>query len=251
MMRYLNFQKNILLMLFLFVLSATTGNTQKVRNNNEYNRWKKILEEKNLHEDPLLVNGRIYRKFKSNAQGDPFLFSTEWCPATIYIINKEFTGRLVKYDIYQDALVLRIHNETANYNQITLNDSFIDSFTMADNRKFVHRRNLNLPGLNVSYVEMIFSGEISMIRTYKKSFVEIYNNFTPQGTYGDTNTKEYLVVGNSLKEVSNKRTFLNTFNEYKGNIRKYMRKNKIIYRKASTKELINLMKYCNALVEEN
>ncbi len=249
MIRFLIFQKFILLLLFLFVVSSTTGNAQKVHNRYERRAWEKMLDDKKLQEDPLLVNGRIYRKFKPNAQSDPFLFSTNWHPAVVYVKGQTFPNRQVKYDIYQDALILRIQNATANYDQIRLNGSFVDSFLMAGNHMFIHNRNLGFSELDVEYVERIAAGNISMIRIYEKSFIEIYNNFTPQGSYGDTNSKEYLVQNGKLANVSKKRLYLRAFSDNKQAIRKYMRTNNIVYRKATKNQLINLMNYCNALVE--
>ena len=249
-MRIFYFQRYILLNIMILLISVTTGmaqnNTRPFNNNNQWNeKWL----EKTSREDPLLVNGRIYRLFKPKAQSDPFLFSTSWHPATVYVKGQIFPNRQVKYDIYQDALILKIQNATANYDQIRLNGSFVDSFLMADNRKFIHSRNLRFSDLNVNYVEMIASGRISMIRTYKKGFIEIYNNFTPQGSYGDTNSKEYLIQTGQLINVSNRRLYLRAFGDNKRAIRKYMRKNDIVYRKATKNQLINLMNYCNALVK--
>jgi len=250
MMRIFYFQRFILLSIIVLLISANPGvaqnNTKPFHINNQ---WNELHLEKSSREDPLLVNGRIYRLFKPNAQNDPFLFSTSWHPATVYVKGQTFPNRQVKYDIYQDALILKIQNATANYDQIRLNGSFVDSFLMADNHKFIHSRNLGFSDLNVNYVEMIAAGRISMVRTHKKGFIEIYNNFAPQGSYGDTNSKEYLIQNGKLINVSKKRLYLRAFDDNKRTIRKYMRKNDIVYRKVTKNQLINLMNYCNALVE--
>lgn len=245
------YQKCCLLCVFVFCFLWTVAQQSSSSPRMEQSMLNNASFASSIQEDPLLVNGRIYRIFRSKAQGNPFLFSDEWYAGTIHIMQHEFNDREVKYDVYQDALILRIQNETANYTQIRLNESFIDSFVMAGHRKFVRTKVFSSPKIETNYAEIIANDNISLIRTYEKSFIEIYNNFTPDGSYGDLATKEFLIKDKKVVNVSKKRFFVRAFDNYKNQIRRYMRKNDIKYRKASKMELIRLMDYCNELSENN
>ena len=74
----------------------------------------------------ILYNGRAWRNLYYKIKGDQFLFSPEFLPGSVTIEGKTFSNLQLKYDIYNDELIIITDNGII----LQLNKEMIDLFSM-------------------------------------------------------------------------------------------------------------------------
>ncbi len=202
-----------------------------------------------LGADDELVNGKIYIQEHLMAAGHPFFLSSEWYVGSITVNGNIFEDVFLKYNIYTDELILKAERYRGGTVVISLNNEFVDNFRLGD-RYFVNSINFKVRGLQTDFVELLYHGNFDFFVSYVKLFNNNYNNKTPYGNYTKTLSSFYIFQGGLLVSVGSKKSLLDYFELYKKEIKKFMKKHKIKYGKASYKELSVLMQYCDKLTEE-
>jgi len=207
-----------------------------------------------LHTDSLLgaddelVNGKIYIQKNLLAEGHPFFLTNAWQEAAIIINGKLHDGLFLKYDIHADELVLKAERKRGGASVIALNNEFVESFYLKD-RHFINSMGFDVKGIDTDFVEPLYQGSFIFFVSYKKSYNNDYNTKTPYGSYGKTTTSYFMLQDHQLSYISSKKAMLKYFEPYKKKIKRFMKKNKIKYSKASFGQLHNLMQYCDELTK--
>jgi len=195
-----------------------------------------------------LVNGIVYPIPDSKIKGNPFLLDA-WAPTALYINNNTFHNFYVNYDLIIDNIVLKIELANGIERLIDLNKFQIDSFRLA-NGFFINSLVLNKDKPSPTFLERIYKGDYSLYMKYEKVFIRKYNNTSPFGKYSSVRKDIYLFYNNELYNVTRKSTFLSHFEKSKqSDIKKFMKRNHIRYRKALKSDLMELMKYCDILTQ--
>ena len=203
-----------------------------------------------LGADDELVNGKIYIQKNLLAEGHPFFLTNAWQEASIIINGKLHDGLYLKYDIHADALVLKAERKRGGASVISLNNEFVASFYLKD-RYFINAMNFDVKGIETDFVEPLYQGSFVFFVSYKKAYNNDYNTKTPYGSYGKTTTSYFIMEDQQLSYISSKKAMLKYFEPHKKKIKKFMKKNKIKYSKASSGQLHNLMQYCDDLTKGN
>lgn len=194
-----------------------------------------------------IINGCVYPLPNSKINGHPYL-NDHWTEAIFFVNNKKYTNLLIKYDLTIDNVILKAEIEDGIQKLINLNKFQIDSF-ITGNSLFVNSRIFSLEEKNHTYYEQIYRGKYSLFKKYEKVFIKQYNNITPYGKYSNLRIDIYLFDNNKLINVNRRSLFIRCFEKDKQNeIKYFMKKNNIIYKKASHQELKELMNYCSKLI---
>lgn len=194
-----------------------------------------------------IINGCVYPLPNSKINGNPYL-NDQWTEATIFVNNKKYTNLLIKYDLTIDDVVLKAEIENGIQKLVNLNKFQIDSFIIG-NSLFVNSRIFFPEEKKHAYFEQIYRGKYSLFKKYEKVFIKQYNNVTPFGKYSNLKTNIYLLDNKKLNNVNRRSLFIKCFEKEKQNdIKYFMKKNNIIYRKASQQQLKELMNYCSKLI---
>lgn len=196
--------------------------------------------------DDMLVNGRIYVPMHSLAEGHPYFEVKNWILGDIYIKGNKYEQSQLKYDIELDEFILYIKDKQNRKNYIVLNHHYVDSIYLGK-YFFVNTAVVSKIGPNIGYVEMVYNDDLMFIVKYKKDFKKQYSESKPHGEYTKTITSRYVVESGELIKLNTKKAFLNYFESSKKEIKRYMKKNKINYKKANSGELNTLIKYCNEI----
>lgn len=199
--------------------------------------------------DDLLVNGQIYIPGHSKADGSPYYGDNRFEAGTVIIKGRKFNGVLLKFNLEDQRLILRAAVEAEKYVTILLNPGLIDSFTLGG-RKFVNINHcLNHPDLNGFYA-LVFDGSFTFLIKYKKSFIDVYSQQKPYGSYSNMYWDYYICKPGILENVTKKKALLNYFSPEKNKVKSFMRKYNIRYKKATVEQLNQLMKYCDFIVSK-
>lgn len=198
-----------------------------------------------LGADDELINGKIYIQENLLADGSPFFLNSEWMKGGVMVNGIKHNALFLKYNIYTDELILKAERKRGEgASVISLNNEFVESFNL-DDRLFVNSMNFKVKGIQTDFVELLYEGSFMFFVSYSKSYNNDYNLKTPYGSYGKTATSYFILQNGKLNYISSKKALFNYFEPFKKQIKKFMKKYKIKYAKASYEQLHNLMQYCD------
>ena len=191
-----------------------------------------------------LINGFIYMLPNPRIIGTPYLYEDKWSEATIYINGKKYPHQMIKYDLYQDDIVLKATIENNTQSLIIINKSQIDSF-LVENSLFISSSKIFPGNTEITFYEQIYSGKLILLKKYKKDFLSTYNNITPYGKYSSLKSDLYLFEQEQLINVSRKNSLIKFIEKkYRKNIRAYMKSINMDYSNSTPQQYRELMNYC-------
>ncbi len=196
------------------------------------------------------VNGFLYPVSNSRIIGDPYFETTDWFEATLFINNRYYPQISIKYNLIVDEIIIKTKTEQKIERIIVINKSQVDSFKIGS-LVFVNSRNLFPDEEKNTFYEKIYQGKLSVFRHYYKRFIDTYNSTSPFGKYSAQKYNMYLFDNDNLIEINNKKSFLNNFEKPDHVlINKYLKSNKIKYKKISASQVTDLMKYCEKFTSD-
>lgn len=199
--------------------------------------------------DDILVNGSLYFPKHPLAQGNPYLISDEWNKGSIYIKGKTYDDIELKYDLALDKLILRTKLINDKIPKVLLNNELVDSFKIGNqffiNTKWIDQ-NLQIEG----FAELIYNNDIVFFIKFRKEYIAQFSENNQYGKYSQIQFGRYLWKDGVVTKVSTRKSLLRYFEENKKEIKKYLRKHHIKYKKANSKQLFDLINYCNELSSE-
>lgn len=244
---HINFQKNNFIV-FLFLLSFSSVTAQD-KNDSINHSIKKIIDftETIYGTDDILVSGQPYlTNLNKVKKGHPFFGNNNWWIENLTINEITYKNVQLKYDIENDKLILNATYDNDISRQLILSNNVIDSFNI-QGHNFINSKHITNKAADKRYYELIYKGDFFFLIKHSKILNSAYYSSPPFGKYSNTLSVKYIFDNGTMKRLNNKRSFIKYFEKHKKKIRKFMRKNKIKYKKATKNELWNLLEYCNNL----
>jgi len=195
--------------------------------------------------DPLLYNGKRYSYFPPpETKGTQFFNGPEAVSGTLYIRGKSFDQIQLKYDVFNQQIILLYKNNLGNENQLVVSDAWLEAFDLNDK----HFELIALEDTTKNIYQVLGRGD-------KRALYAWHKNVFLDTRYGATNhifakaTKlMYLYDGKTQLKYKNNRSFTKLFRkDDQPELRKFMRKNHIDVKKGDDPQIIQLLKFCNTL----
>jgi len=233
--------------LLLFVLSfqvSVFAQAQSHDVRNDYNKlYKSIIDEYGF--DQLLVNGIFYEDEYHNKIGHQFFMEDKLYKGSLTFRGKEYKGIEMKYDIYNNQLILFVRNNTSVVWVVPPND-FISAFSLGD--KFFSKYNFQgEPG----FYQVVFDTEkLKCLYYWDKKMIESYDDIKYISyRFFESEKKCYLLLNGSSLIYRNNRSFMKILpEEIKARVRKYLKDNHIKVNKSSDEKISELLAYYNSLL---
>lgn len=198
--------------------------------------------------DDLLVNGQIYSPERSLAKGSPYFGENEFSTGKVTIRGRKFDGVLLKYNLVDQRLLLRAAVESGRYVTILLNNNLVDAFTL-DDQSFINTENYFQNTDVAGFFKLVYEGRFACLVNYEKTFRAVYDTQTPNGSFTEARSEYFLLDEGKLVNITKKKALLKHFPLGKTEIKSFIRKHKINYKKASLLSLNQIMKYCDSISE--
>jgi hypothetical protein len=236
-----------LLVFSLFVLSISlslSAQDQSHDSRTDYKKlYKSVIDEYGF--DQVLDNGFLYKEKYLKKIGHQFLLQDQFYNGTLVFRGEVYKGVELKYDIYDQQLVLIIKNNNSIELIVPHND-FISAFSLGD--KFFSK--YNFQGESRFYQVVYDTEKVKCLYYWFKQEYDsnniIYLGFNE---FTDSEKESYLIMDGSLKKYKNNRSFTKLFpNEIKARVRGYIRINYINVAKSSDEKIKELLTYCNSLL---
>lgn len=236
-----------ILVFSLFVLSISLtlfAQEQSHYAKTDYNKlYKSVIDEYGF--DQVLDNGFLYIDKYPRKIGHQFLMTDQLYNGTLVYRGEVYKGVEMKYDIYDQQLVLIIKNNNSIERIVPHND-FISAFSLGD--KFFSK--YNLQG-EPKFYQLVYDTEKVKCLYYwfKQKYDSNSNISLGFNEFTNSEKENYLILDGSLKKYKNNRSFTKLFpNEIKARLRKYIRNNHINVTKSNDEKIKELLTYCNSLL---
>ncbi len=191
-----------------------------------------------------LYNGRVWRNIYSHrVKGNQFLFTKEFLPGSVTMNGKLFTDLELKYDTYNDELLIVFDNMTI----LQLNKEMIDMFTL--NYGNVLHKFIKLASDSINtvegFVDVIYDGKTPF---YVKNTSEISR--LAQGRNYDVfinDQRIYIRKDSVLHYVRREKDLLILLSDQEEQIRHYIRENKIRVSRKVPESFVPVIKFYDSI----
>lgn len=177
-----------------------------------------------ITQDPVdkhvLLNGRIWRNQYSKVTGDQFFLTDKYIKGSVTFNGRTFENLNLKYDIYNDELILSIES----YPVIFMNKEMIDSFSLLSGNRTYHIINAGTDTLNVlkGYVNVLYNGPSALYVKYIKKIQPLADDGKYDLFYQGFIV--YLRKGAETIQVTGKKRFMSLLEDKKKEIRDYLKR---------------------------
>ena len=234
--------RNIFLVIFLFSIFHGSG-LFGIDPNDSESLSLIIYKQDTLKENQILYNGKLWRNRYYRIREDQFLFSKEFLSGNLSINGRLFRNLNIRYDIYNDEIMIPKNEGTI----LQLNKEMVDSFTLNfDNKtyKFTQIREDSVRGFN-GYVNVLYKGKNALYVKFKKE-IELLAVERKYDMFYQIQ-RIYFVKDSIVYQVTGKGDLLRILNKNKVQIRNYIRKNKLQISKKRPESFIPVIDYYDSI----
>jgi hypothetical protein len=191
----------------------------------------------------FLLNGRIWHNQFSKVQGDQYFLSGDFLKGSLSFNGRQFNSLNLKYDIFNDELILKIENQPI----IFLNKEMSDSFNLIFLGRTYHIFNAGTDTSSIlrGYVNMLYDGPSALYVKYSKKILPLAVDGQYDIFYQEHHI--YLKKGPEIIPVSGKRELLNLLEDKKKEVREYIKSRKLKVRQKDPGTFIPLLEYYDSI----
>jgi len=197
--------------------------------------------------DADLVNGEKYYYPYRQSEGTPFFFD-EARSAVIRIKEKEFAGQQLRYDVFNQKLILDFMDIYGANSSLVLRDDWVEGFAFGE-KVFVRMEG---PGGVAGFYQLVTDGAIKCVYKWSKGQQLNLNSGVQSFYFTDASKDAYLVIGETFHAYRSNKSFLKAFDpELQKTVKQFMKQAKMKVNKASDSQIRHLVQYCNSLSNED
>jgi hypothetical protein len=183
-------------------------------------------------ENAPVYNGQQYIYFTYKMEGDPYFISGNFSQGWVNYSGRRYDSLPLIYDLARNQLVVLAPDKKS---PIVLENDFIDSFSLLEHQ-FIklqqdYKQNMN----NSGFYDLLYNGRIQLLAKRAKTIDEqikdnsVVRIFTPKDRF-------YVHKDSLYYMVSNKKDVLNLFKDKAHDIKKYMRKHHLKFKRKKFEE---------------
>jgi len=193
---------------------------------------------------PHLYNGNRYHIYDSRSLDHQFFQQEEWAKGVIEYDGQRFDSIPMLYDIFKDQVVIQYRGHPG---LIQLQSERVKTFSYI-NRHFVRIETNEMEdiNLNTGFYDVLYDGKVQVLaRRTKLRQEQIEGNkikvsFTAKNTF-------YIKKDGQYYPTNTKNGALGVFEDQKKTLKKYLREQRINYRKDTENALVKLSTYYDQL----
>ena len=195
--------------------------------------------------DDRLLNGKYYKPKHFFAEGHPYFEKDEWEEGTLYIKGIQYNNIPIKYNIEDDKIIIKFISENRISKDILLHNSFVDSLNLG-HHTFHNTSNFSFNN-SIGFAELIYDGKINAYIKHSKKFKDELTERNPHGKYIEPKKKLYLFADSSYTPIRSRKELMVYFKPHEKELKPFLRKNRINFKKASSLQIVKLIQFCEQL----
>lgn len=203
--------------------------------------------ERKYGSDADLVNGEKYYYPYRQSGGDPFLYPQPRA-AMILIHDKEFHGQQLRYDIFNQKLILDYQDLYGAKNSLVLRDEWVETFSFGD-RVFVRMKDMEG---KEAYFQLVSGGHVNCVYRWSKDHMLNLSSGVSGYYFTEPKKESFLVIEGEFYPYRNNRSFLKALDPgIQRTVKSFMKEGKLKVNKAQDAQVRQLVEYCNSLYHED
>jgi hypothetical protein len=231
-------------------LNANENKTADIQLVTQQSRFLNDLYYQKITVPKEIINGKEYLPYFYRSKTTPLLFSGQSFNATLYLNNRRYENIKLQYDTYLDEIIYTDTSRMLNFTfpMIALNKDIVDGFSICPNGDsliFKHLLFTGKPGEKLAdgFYQIVHDGLTKCLikhrsTIFEKEAVNAYH-YSPE---------TYILLENKYFKVTNKKNFILMFGELAPKIKKYINESGIRIRKTGNKQIAEVLKYYESLV---
>ncbi len=187
-----------------------------------------------------IYNGRIETVYSSVFYSDlPYYVSSDYASGKLVYNGINYPGIEARLDLYKEQLILKSPGD--NYSVVVVND-YVDSLYIY-NDVFLYLDKEKKGSLKEGYYCLLYDGNMQLL--HKQSALidtrDVVHRFNIKNHH-------YLLLDGVYHNVSNKKSFIKIFPQYKKEINRFSKEQKLNFKNDKKNSLALLARYCDELV---
>lgn len=199
-----------------------------------------------LANDALLQNGLYYAYPYYNAVGHPFLGDGEFGTGSVIFREKSYEGITINYDIFNQQIILSRKLDKMLQMNLLANE-FVSGFSFQGK----HFIKASFEGESSAFFQVISqSPYISCYYSWYKERREVLDSGNQRiFSFSEQKSKHYLLLDGKLLRYKNNRAFVQLLPDAaKGEIKNYLKVNKVLVKDANEHVMRSLIEHCNIIL---
>jgi hypothetical protein len=239
------------LVMTLFILTCPCGDAGLMAQTaEELNRMDQIREmaAENYRTSTDLLNGEKYQYPYRSDRGTPFLQLQGDPLATVEIAGTTFHEQRIRYDAYNQLMILDFRDAAGAEGSLVLNSHWLDQVILGPYRFRLFAGD----GGNEKFGQVIGEGEYACIYFWEKKYLPDMQNGQQRYFFTDPERKTVLSYREQDCAYTGNRSMVRCFPEpVRGAVKEYLKANRIRVKKATLEEMEGLMKFVNQFAGEH
>ena len=209
----------------------TTGNTPADKAVSYYYNF--------IDNQSRLYNGNEHLGYSQRITGFAYFGENNWQTGTVLYDGLVFKNVPMLFDLYKDLVIVRHFNE---YLKIALISPKVKSFTIADHHFIrIVQDSLTNPLLKTGFYDVLYDGNLTCLARRTKIIEETVTDHLEQ-EFVEKNFY-YIKKNGVFKAVKSYKGLLEILKEHGKEIRRYLKKNKIKFRKNKETAIVTAVSY--------
>ncbi|MCK4745845.1 MAG: hypothetical protein KAT15_02370 [Bacteroidales bacterium] len=202
--------------------------------------------ERKYGDDLDLVNGEKYFYPYSNTEGDPFLDKSSQA-AEILIKGKSFEGQQIRYDIYNQQLVLEYEDIYGGLSSLVLRSEWVEQFHDGY-RQF---KAINGPDGSQGFYQQIHEGDVSCYYRWRKEYLLNLASGVRSYYFTEPVRDAYIVLDEEFHQFRNNRSLVKIFQkDRQKEVKLYLRQNGMNVKRSADWQMHELLEHINTVLNE-
>ncbi len=189
--------------------------------------------------DDRIAYGKIYAPSNKKVIGHPFFLSEQMKKGTLFLNGLKFKNVNLNYQIVTDQIFYKGENPTITI----LTNSYIDSLIIEDHI-LINSDKINITN-PMGFMELLFQGHHVSYLKHKVGITMVTTSNSVSTKYLSPKFNLYIKHNNQLISLNTKKRLLSYFDSNKKEISRFMKRNKIKFKKATSSQLLSLLKFCD------
>jgi hypothetical protein len=196
-----------------------------------------------LKEKSLLYTGREYIQYGNGIKGHPYFQQDSLQTGTVSYDGISYPGIPLKYDIYQDILIVRDYDKSS---LIELLREKISWFQISSHRFVYLSPPKEINKISSGFYELLLSHPLSTIYARRIKQVPVTSKSDEQQQFAEKSVY-YIMINDVYFDINDKESLLHVFKDKKDALKKYIKENNINFKKALEGAIINTTTHYHTL----
>ena len=194
--------------------------------------------------DPDLLNGQKYNFTYRSAEGSPFFDVQDDALSSIQIKGKIYRDERVKFDIYNQLVILDFTDLAGATGSIVLREDWVDYFSIGNIlfKKFPDKNGTGKFG------QVLYEGRITCVYFWKKTFIPEQEEGEMHYRFSDPVREAVTIFEGKVSSFKNRSSFIKCFpKELRGPVKSEIKSRHLRIKNAGDQEMQALMQYINQI----